>query len=108
MKQQVNYFTPNMQVQTEHCVDDPSPADVAMEELRRRLPMLSYRIRVSEDGKTMTFTREDSRFAKWVEDKISNAAAGLPLTVERDTWTAEPFNHLVFQDSIIVKYTGKP
>lgn len=91
---------------THHMIDDLPQQDEAMEALRNALPFLCRRVIVSEDGKTMTFTREGSKWATSVEDMIRRTVVlqNLPLVVERDTWRDQ--FHWVHQDQIIVRYTG--
>lgn len=90
---------------TDHMVDDLIPQDEAMDRLRQRLPLITYKVRVSDNGKLMTFHNGNGLFSPRIVAVIQQAIDmdSLPLRVEHNT----PRHFFKPEDFIHVIYTGK-
>lgn len=95
----------NLELPTEHMVDDVSAADIAMETLRRLLPVLPN-CQVSGDGRTMRFRVARKLFPDWIFKQVESVIKdfGLPLAASRK---CEVMGDYIFWDKIIIEFTGK-
>ena len=102
------------QTLTHHFIDDRAipdvdgiePWDLAMDTMRKYSAFPPSKVRVSDDGRTMTLKMTGSRLAEeYVRmARVVITALELPLEIKRDRFT---IGDVVFEDNLLIIYSDR-